>query len=163
MSFVRSSRALFGVAVAAFLCFGLLAAATFICPAVFAQGNEFYYCTDKNGAITITNKRYDEKNYRCEPFAALNREFKHAAEFEKKQPRPTVSRAEAEAKAAAEAARTSAQSAAIAMQAAQASADAAHLTAESTRRALTPYYIIVRGTNTSPIAPCPSQQPLSCP
>ena len=123
----------------------LTAFAPGLAPVLYAQGNQFYSCTDPEGKTVITNRLYDSASFRCVPFVALNKEFtEDEARQSKRAPQGGPIRAETELTPAnARAAQLSAESARVAMEAAHASAVAAQITAEAVRTALQPDFIII--------------------
>ncbi len=123
-----------------FLAFAAVALPAYL----FAEGEQYYHCVSRDGDVTVTNRHYDERAYRCTPFTDLNKAFKQAEMREKKAPTAAVSlRPEREALTTTESARLSAESARTSMEAARTAAEAAHLTAEAARLVLTPYFVII--------------------
>jgi hypothetical protein len=122
----------------------LVAAVELPAPA-HAQGNEFFSCMDKDGRVTVTNRHYDERYYRCTPFAHLNRAFKEAEKSERNHPQSQQVRAgNEETFAAVQSARSSAESAMVAMEAARTAAESARLMAEANSAFAPPFEIIRR-------------------
>jgi hypothetical protein len=112
--------------------------------ALVAQGADFYRCVDRDGGVTITNRHYDERIYRCTPYTDLNRAFQQAATREKRTAAALPPAwQEREVVASKDAARISAEAARTSMEAARTAAEAAQITAEAVRSVLTPYVIVV--------------------